>query len=284
MPDERFFHKRLGHSAKVNSLTDFEFRVWAQYQLSADDCGVMRDAAVAVQADNDSLAARSSRTVQRALDRLVQVGLVLRFIHQGQPYLCQRDWQDFQHVRYPRPTVHPCPPPDILKQCTDDTQKRFMTRRVRPTGPVQENSGKVSESAPEFSGKVSETFRSPARAGGREWQKANSYGSSNSNGSDRAHEDVITDPDLADRAGRFVERYGELFAEHRKGARYFSRPNLDFQEALGLCGTWDDDRLERLVIAFLTTDDKFCRNGNGSIAHFRSRASWCDSKLRESGL
>lgn len=277
MPDERFFHKRLGHSAKVNSLTDFEFRVWSQYQLSADDCGVMRDAAVAVQADNDSLAARSSRMVQRALDRLVQVGLVLRFVHQQQPYLCQHDWQNFQKVRFPRPTVHPCPPPDVLAKCTRETSELFRSRH-----------GDRSESAPSVLRERSDDSPIPARAGGREWLEANGNGSGNGSGDgngDRVREpSAVGDPELADRAGQFVHRYGELFAEHRKGARYYSKPSLDFQEAVGLCQTWDDARLEQLAIAFLTTDDKFCRNGTGSIAHFRSRASWCDSKLRESGL
>lgn len=102
---------------------------------------------------------------------------------------------------------------------------------------------------------------------------------------DRVREaSAVGDPDLADRAGRFVEQYAKLFTEHRKGARYHSKPSLDFPEAVGLCATWDDARLETLAIAFLTTDDKFCRSGSGSIAQFRSRASWCDAMLRESGL
>jgi hypothetical protein len=269
MPDERFFHKRLGHSAKVNSLTDFEFRVWSQYQLSADDCGVMRYAAIAVQADNDSLATRPARTVQRALEQIVKVGLLLPFDHQGQAYVCQHDWQDFQKVRYPRSTVHPVPPPDVFAKLTEPTQELFRKRSAK---------------LPEDSGNVPEEFPSLARAGTREWQTANGYGSGNGHG-DRAREpSAVGDPDLAQRAGRFVESYAKLFTEHRKGARYHSRPSLDFQEAVGLCQTWDDSRLETLAIAFLTTDDKFCRGGTGSIAQFRSRASWCDSKLRERGL
>ena len=95
---------------------------------------------------------------------------------------------------------------------------------------------------------------------------------------------VFDDPDLAERAGRFIERYAALFFEHRRGAKYHSKPALDFQEALGLCATWDNVRLETLVVAFLTTDDTFCRSGPGTIAQFRSRASWCDAKLREAGL
>ena len=52
-------HPRLGHSAKVAGLTDFEYRVWNQYLLSADDFGVMRATAVKLQADNDALAERN---------------------------------------------------------------------------------------------------------------------------------------------------------------------------------------------------------------------------------
>jgi 5-methylcytosine-specific restriction endonuclease McrA len=138
----------------------------------------------------------------------------------------------------------------------------------------------VSDLVPELDSKQ---VRLSHHIGGVGWSDLSS-GSGSVNQKDRARANSTVDQALGDRAGRFVERFAQLFAEHRKGAKYHSRPTLDFQEALGLCQTWDDERLERLVIAFLTTDDKFCRNGNGSIAHFRSRASWCDSKLRESGL
>ena len=92
------------------------------------------------------------------------------------------------------------------------------------------------------------------------------------------------DDDIGDRARRFLERYAELFHQHRKGARYYAKPALDFPEAVRLCGVWDDGRLETLAEAFLTTDDKFCRQGTGSVAHFSSRASWCDVRLRQHGL
>lgn len=198
MPDDRFFHKRLGHSAKVNSLTDFEFRVWVQYQLSADDCGVMRHAAVAVQADNDALAARPVKAVQRALDRLVAVGLLLEFAHQGLAYVCQGDWQNFQRIRYPRPAMHPCPSSAILAKCTSETMALFRIRHgKRAEQPLQnsgdsaeespQSSGNIPEPAPQssgnlpvpspqVSGKVSETFPSPTRAGVYERHTANGNG------------------------------------------------------------------------------------------------------------
>jgi 5-methylcytosine-specific restriction endonuclease McrA len=91
--------------------------------------------------------------------------------------------------------------------------------------------------------------------------------------------------DVALRAGRFCqETYPTLYEKHRRGARYVGRPALDFQEALQLCQTWDDERLAKIATVFLTTDHQFAENGSRTMAQFRSMASWCDGKLRESGL
>lgn len=90
---------------------------------------------------------------------------------------------------------------------------------------------------------------------------------------------------LGERAGTFVnETYPALYAKYRNGARYVSRPALDFQEALQLCRTWDDERLRKIAIVFLTTDHEFAEKGSRTMAQFRSLASWCDSKLKEKGI
>ncbi len=109
MPADRLLHARLGHSAKVSRLSDLEYRVWTTYVLAADDFGVMRAEAVAFQAAHDGLSGRPAKAVQRSVERLVKVGLVAAFTHQGSRYLYQADWQDFQRVRYPLRTMHPLP-------------------------------------------------------------------------------------------------------------------------------------------------------------------------------
>ena len=90
-----------GHSAKVSSLSDLEYRVWTTYLLGADDFGVMRAEAVAFQAAHDALSRRPAKAIGGCIERLVKAGLVAAFVHQGARYLYQVDWQDFQRVRYP---------------------------------------------------------------------------------------------------------------------------------------------------------------------------------------
>lgn len=105
-------------------LTDLEFRVWTQFLLSADDAGVMRQSALTIQADNDALAKRPMKMVEKALLALVTIGLLISFEHQGRKYVCDPRWQDFQKVRWPK-TVHPLPPAEVLAQCSEDTRDLF---------------------------------------------------------------------------------------------------------------------------------------------------------------
>ena len=109
MPADRLLHARLGHSARVSRLSDLAFRVWTTYVLAADDFGVMRADAVAFQAAHDALRERPGEEVAASIERLVEVGLVAAFEHQGARYLYQWDWQDFQRVRFPARTLHPLP-------------------------------------------------------------------------------------------------------------------------------------------------------------------------------
>lgn len=86
---------------------------------------------------------------------------------------------------------------------------------------------------------------------------------------------------IADRAGRFCERYAELYPLHRRGARYFPKPALDFPKACELCAVWDNDRLEKLAIVFLKCEEPFAQSGSRTIGQFAAMASWADGRLRE---
>lgn len=125
MPADRLFHPRAGLSKKISALSDLEFRVWWTYQLAADDYGVMPRSAIAIQAANKALVKHAARVIDAALTALVKIGLVLTFEHQDESYLCQRDWQEFQKVRYPRDTLMPAPTPEIFLKCSEETQELF---------------------------------------------------------------------------------------------------------------------------------------------------------------
>ena len=174
MPADRLLHARLGHSAKVSSLSDLEYRVWTTYVLGADDFGVMRAAAVAFQAAHDALCSRPAKAIERCIERLVEVGLVAAFAHQGSRYLYQADWQDFQRVRYPLRTMQPLPA--AAEQVSAKTRHLWSvhpggvkvpalpksSRRI--PGRFPENSGNPPEKVPDDSRTVPGTFPSHARS------------------------------------------------------------------------------------------------------------------------
>lgn len=83
------------------------------------------------------------------------------------------------------------------------------------------------------------------------------------------------------RAGRLVERYGELYQQHRYGARHKQRPNLDWHDAQELCRTWPDARLEKLAILVLTTDEQWIASTDRSFKIFAMKATWADDKLKQ---
>lgn len=128
MPLDRLFHPRAGRSQKVAALSDLEFRVWWTYVMVADDYGIARASAIVFQAANESLEQRSARVIERAIHRLISIGLVVSFEHQGRLFLCQLDWQDFQHVKYPRETNNPAPPFEIQARFSKETQVLFDAR------------------------------------------------------------------------------------------------------------------------------------------------------------
>ena len=168
MPQDRLRSPRAGHGRKTTSLSDFEYRVWDQFQLSADDFGVMRLSALTVQNDNEALSQRPSGDIQEALERLIVVGLALTFEHQGRRYLCDPTWQSFQKVEYPRITMHPKPTAPTLLRCDLATRGLFK----RHPGGNTKRSPKVSQTS-------SEDLQVSRARGARETANANANANAN---------------------------------------------------------------------------------------------------------
>ncbi len=169
MPSDRLFHPRLGHSVKVSSLSDLAYRVWTTYVLAADDFGVLRASPVAIQAASTALEQRPSRTITKCLDRLIAVDLVRTFTHQGDRYLYQPDWQEFQKVRFPARTMQPLP---------RDAEVSAPTAQLwdKHPGGRRTDDGRASDGRPSDDSRATDaqqtddgrTSVSPARGGDRE--------------------------------------------------------------------------------------------------------------------
>jgi hypothetical protein len=260
MPDDRMFHKRLGHSEKIGKLTDFEFIVWGAYVLSSDDFGVMRFSAVTLQADHDRLLKRPQKVVQRALDTVRDVRLIETFEHQGRTHCASHDWQNHQRVKHPRQTINPKPPSAMLETFTPPTRALFL-----------DWPGKTTKKLPEDFRNPSEAFPTLARAGARETLTANASGSEVKDGG--VGETVVA------RAGKFAEWYED---SHQRlvGIGYIAGSG-DWQKALELCAKFGDSELRDAALVWFGMDDEFTRKGNRTLAKFASRLTECLQKARQ---
>jgi hypothetical protein len=272
MPDDRFFHKRAGHSDKVNRLTDFEELVWRYYVLSSDDFGVMRFTAGQIRTDHERAEGRTERVVQRALDRIRDVGLVHVFEHQGRAYCYSRNWQRFQKVTYPRETMLPCPEVSELLQCEDGTALLFVAHpggkenlfRQKPFAESFENgSATISEILSERfpltrAGALAQAqAMAPAEGSGQGWGATRSQ-----------------------RAGGFCQWYADTH-ERLIGVGYIGNPNRDYMAALQLVDKFPDEELRDAGTFWFGQKDKFATEGTRTISKFASRASDIVLQLRK---
>ena len=305
MPADRLLHARLGHSAKVSGLSDLEFRVWTTYILAADDFGVMRADAVAFQAAHDGLSKRQAKAIQRAIERLVKVGLVAAFTHQGSRYLFQIDWQDFQRVRYPLRTMHPLP------AAAEVSPKTRHLWSVHPGGAkvpaLTKSSGPIAVRLPETSGATAPEApgaqsgpgaspggfpKSPRKAPERDPEDSGTCAGTlpsharacqTANGlrpmaikrvGVRGRENRR--PGVAARAAAFVERYRSALYPRHRGVAYAptrSVEEADADAAERLCSAWDDAVLEQLVERFLTAEgDRFLEGRTRTLSMLLSVA------------
>lgn len=275
MPQDRLRNRNAGHSVKLSLLTDLEFRVWDQYQLSADDFGLMRLSALTIQDDNEALARKPKKVVQKALERLVAVGLLLDYAHQGRRYVCDPMWQRFQKTDYPSQTLTPPPPPEVLTQCHRLTQELFRQCFGKRSVKFRKDIGTSLESSQKESGELTVSASRVARETLTLEQTLTPEGVQG-----KPSIAASPAPDIARRAGAFVEQYGELYSQHRHGAKWLRRkPNLEWLAACDLCRQWDDERLVKLAEIFLTSDDEWIMKTDRGFAAFCAKATWCDERL-----
>lgn len=126
MPADRLTHPRIGRSRKVRALNDLEFRVWDTYRWAADDFGVLPKSSTTLRGANDALRDQHTEPeIAVALQRLVEIELLVEFDHQGAPFVCSLEWNKHQKIMYPRQTFLPVPPPQVFERMDVSTRKLF---------------------------------------------------------------------------------------------------------------------------------------------------------------
>lgn len=126
MPTHRVIEKTAGTGERTGSLSHLGFRVWMQYQLSADDYGVCPAEAEKLRGDNPALHAEPNKRIQDQIEQLIDVGLCRSFKDGKRRYLYQTDWQTFQRIKHPSKTALPPVPPEELEKCCDKTRELFL--------------------------------------------------------------------------------------------------------------------------------------------------------------
>lgn len=246
-------HPRAGHSDKVSAATDFEYRVWTQYMLSADDFGLMPCEAICLQADNRALAKKPAKAVQKALERLLDINLLVAYQDpQGRRYVCDPVWQKYQHIEYPKQSINPPPPDAVLEQLHPLTQELFRQCFGKKSARFRL---KVADSSPNSSREVGDdlTLRAPARA---ETAKANGS---------RQEADGKGDPDDSS-ALRVLDAFRARWkATYGHDSSLLLKP-LDHMQLQQQIGAHSEAKLLLAVGAYFESTDEYARKAKHPLA------------------
>lgn len=82
-----------------------------------------------------------------------------------------------------------------------------------------------------------------------------------------------------ERGAALLTNYGVWFEKYRQAK--LTTDNTQIEAACQLCETWDDARLEKLAALVLTTDDPFIAGTDRAFRIFAMKASWADDRLRQ---
>ena len=87
-----------------------------------------------------------------------------------------------------------------------------------------------------------------------------------------------------DELGRFLKRFCDLYMLHRHGAKYIPNKPRDVPALKVLLTEFGFERLEKLAVLILTTDEQWIADSDRGIGVLRSKATWADDRLRTRGL
>jgi hypothetical protein len=103
---KRMIDQDIWDSAQVRCLSLSAFKIYIFLISQADDKG-------RIKVREESMALRLGlhrRTVQTSLAQIVECGLCLAYMVNGEQYLVHPNWQRYQYLSHPAPSKYPEPP------------------------------------------------------------------------------------------------------------------------------------------------------------------------------
>lgn len=145
MPN-RIIKDSIHNSAKVNAMTDFQFRLWVSLITYVDDYG-RGDARIPIIKGNCfPLRERlTNKDIEKGLAALVEIGCLVLYRVDGQEYLCFPNWEKHQTIRNHR-SKFPAPSEEDLNSVARSCTKMNSNVPVIQSNPIQKESESLSES------------------------------------------------------------------------------------------------------------------------------------------
>lgn len=152
-------------------------------------------------------------------------------------------------------------------QIVDFTDHQDLHKERKVSG-LPENSGKFRKVPPQSNltqSNLIQSIRSPNEPGT----------------ADGVDEDLDTGGVKGTDVRDFIAAFCDLFSKHRNGARYMVRREKDIPLVKRLLLTYPRDRLEKLAVILLTTDEEWVSTTDRGIGILSVKAAWLDGLLAE---
>ncbi len=241
--------KRAALHQEAGKLAEFCQAIYPLLIAHADDWGCLQGDVFTVKHLIDPTSPRRLADFETALTALHAVGLVTWYEADGRRVVHVRGWFTHQqlkgHDKDGRKRTFPAPPENPSKY------PEFAQSRPSVPKPAlrEENLTELNRT---------ELLLSPQSTG--------------------TAEDVRRKEDNRDVAA-FLRRFCELYAKYRHGARYFIAREKHVPLVRALLATYGPERLEKLALVLLRTDDEWVESTDRGIGILSTKANWLEERL-----
>ena len=148
MPN-RILKESICTSDTIDELTEFQEVFFYRLLVNCDDFGRMDGRTKILSSKLFPLRPVAMELIERAIDKLMEVGLITQYIVNGKTYIQVTSWDKHQQVRAKR-SKYPSPDEDEMKAVVSTCKQMISDDYICPRNPIQSESESISESESEL--------------------------------------------------------------------------------------------------------------------------------------